>query len=221
VRFPSIGTAIFYPPYAIVTAALLLSPTRQWWLFLLACSMAHLLVHRFDRAVPWVLLLDTANLTRALVAAGCVRWFSAGPLRFDTLRGMTLFLLFPVTLAPIAGALVGAGIVTLADAAGDYRLLWQAWTLSNALTALILLPIILIGIARLRTWTRRATPGRLYEAGLLSAGLLTVSIVAFGEPDTELSTLAVRLYAPLPFMLWAAVRFGPKGSPSRSWRSPV
>ena len=49
VRFPSIGTAVFYPPYAVVTAALLLSPTRHWWVFLLASSLAHLLVHRFDR----------------------------------------------------------------------------------------------------------------------------------------------------------------------------
>lgn len=211
IRFPSIGTAIFYPPYAIVTAALLLSPTRQWWLFLLASSLAHLLVHRFDRPVSWVLLLDTANITRALIAAGGMRWFSAGPLRFDRLRGVTLFLLFPVTLAPIAGALIGAGIVTLAEGRGDYRLLWQAWALSNALTALTLLPIILIGIGRQRAWKRRATPGRLYEAGLLSAGLVAVSIVAFGEPDTELSTLVVRLYAPLPFLLWAAVRFGTKG----------
>jgi signal transduction histidine kinase len=211
VRFPSIGTAIFYPPYAILTAALLLAPTQHWWLFLLASSLAHLLVHRFDRPVPWVVLLDTANLTRALVAAGGVRWFSAGPLRFDRLRGVMLFLLFPVILAPVAGALVGARIVTLAEGTGDYRLLWQAWALSNALTALILLPIIMIGIARLGTWKRRATPGRLYEAGLLSAGLLAVSVVAFGEPDVGLSTLAVRLYAPLPFLLWAAVRFGTEG----------
>src|SRR4029453_2590648 len=105
------------------------------------------------------------------------------------------------------GALVGAGIVTLAEGTGDYRLLWQAWALPNALTALILLPLLLIGIPRLRTWKRRATPGRLYEAGLLCAGLLSVSIVAFGEPDSGLSTLAVRLYAPLPFLLWAAGPF--------------
>jgi hypothetical protein len=41
VRFPRIGTAVFYPPYAVVTAALLLSPMRHWWLFLLASSLAH------------------------------------------------------------------------------------------------------------------------------------------------------------------------------------
>lgn len=211
VRFPSIGTAVFYPPYAVVTAALLLSPMRHWWMFLLASSLAHLLVHRFDRPVPWVLLLDTANVARALVAAGGVRWFSAGPLRLDRLRGVTLFLLFPVILAPLVGALLGAGIVTLTEGTGDYELLWQAWTLSNALTALILLPIILVGIARLRRWKRWPTPGRLYEAGILSAALLTVSIVAFGQPDSGLSTLAVRLYAPLPFLLWATVRFGTQG----------
>jgi len=212
VRFPSIGTAVFYPPYAVVTAALLLSPTRHWWLFLLASSLAHALVHWSDRPLAWVLLLDTANLTRALIAAGGVRWFGAGPLRFDELRGVTLFLLFPVILAPLAGALIGARIVTFAEGTGDYRLIWQAWALSNALTALILLPIILIGIGRLRGWRRRPRPRRLSEVGLLFAGLLTVGIVAFGERDVGLSTLAARLYAPLPFLIWAAVRFGTVGT---------
>src|SRR5262249_7574010 len=138
-------------------------------------------------------------------------WFGPGPPRFDTLRGVTVFLLFPVILAPVAGGLVGAGVVTLADGAGSYRLVWQAWFLSNALTALVLLPIILIAIAKHRTWRRWATRGRVYEAAVLSAGLLAVCLVALGEPDSGLSTLTLRLYAPLPFMLWAAVRFGTDG----------
>jgi signal transduction histidine kinase len=123
-----------------------------------------------------------------------------------------LFLLFPVILAPVAGALVGAGIVTLAEGTGDYRLLWHAWALSNALTALILLPIILIWIAQIRARKRWATPRRLSEAGLLFTGLLAVGIVAFGERDAGLSTFAARLYAPLPLLLWAAVRFGTVGT---------
>ena len=104
----------------------------------------------------------------------------------------------------------------------ETRLLWQAWTLSNALTALILLPIILLGS---RAGYARGSDGRCpapsTRRGLLFApGLCAVGIVAFGERDIGLSTLAVRLYAPLPFLLWAAVRFGTEGSElSRSWRS--
>ena len=32
-RFPHTGTAILYPPFAIVTTALLLSPPRRWWIY--------------------------------------------------------------------------------------------------------------------------------------------------------------------------------------------
>ena len=68
-RFPGIGTAIVFPPYAIVTAALLSSPARSWWLILLAASAADFLPHRSGGAtVSFVLmteLMSAAMYSRA------------------------------------------------------------------------------------------------------------------------------------------------------------
>ena len=48
--------------------------------------------------------------------------------------------------------------------------------------------------------------------GALLVGLLTVGALVFVGPYAGPSILPVRLYAPLPFLLWAAVRFGPGGT---------
>ena len=38
-RFPGVGTAILFPPYAILAAALLRAPPRRWWI--LAAGQLH------------------------------------------------------------------------------------------------------------------------------------------------------------------------------------
>src|SRR5262249_22503644 len=52
----------------------------------------------------------------------------------------------------------------------------------------------------------------MLEAVMLAIGLLTVGIVLFAGEYSESNALPARLYAPLPFLLWAAVRFGPGGA---------
>ena len=146
VRYHQIGTAVIFPPYAILTAALLLSPPREWWLYLLASSLGNFWPHR-DAGAPtsFVLLAELANYTRALVATAGIRRFGAGTATFDTFRGMVAFLLFAVVLGPLVAAFAGASAVALHQGAAHYWLAWQAWLLSNMLTGLTLLPIILVG----------------------------------------------------------------------------
>src|SRR5437660_1591119 len=44
-RFPGSPLSIIWPPNAILLVALLLVPTRRWWLVLLAVLPAHVLVN--------------------------------------------------------------------------------------------------------------------------------------------------------------------------------
>lgn len=208
-RFPQIGTALLYPPYAILTAALVLSPPGRWWIYLLAAFAAHFLPHWRHWPLTWIVLADVANLARALCAAIALRRFCGVPPRVSSLQGMLVFVLVAALVAPALGAFIGAGVVVLHGGATDYSLAWTAWFLSNALTGLTLLPMILTGIQR--PW-KQATPGRVLEAGLLSAGLVAVGALFFGEWAGDAGLLPARLYAPLPFLLWAAVRFGPGGT---------
>jgi two-component system sensor histidine kinase UhpB len=162
-------------------------------------------------------MAEGANYLRALAAAGGIRYFSLRVPGFDTLRGVAVFIYSAVLAAPCIAALVGAGVVihhreagvvSLYRGAEDYWLIWQAWFLSNALTGLTVLPIIVIVITDGGAWKRKASLRNGLELTLLSAGLLTVGILVFAGPYGGRDALPARLYAPLPFLLWAAVRFG-------------
>jgi PAS domain S-box-containing protein len=209
--FPIVGAAILFPPYAVLTAALVLAPMRRWWVVVLAASMGSCLVHReVEQSWSFVLLAEVANVIRALVAAGGIRLVS-GTLRLDTLRDTAAFLAFAVVLGPVTGAFVGAADVVLHDRAPGYWLPWQAWLLSNALTGLTLLPLLVYVVKSPATFVGRTTPRRAIEAVTLSVGLLLVGFLVLARPRAATS-LPASLYGPLPFMLWAAVRFGPGGT---------
>jgi integral membrane sensor domain MASE1 len=111
-RFPRTGTAILYPPYAIVTAALLLAPPRRWWLYLLAGSAGTFWPHRLgETSTVFVAMTDVANYTRALVAAWAIRRWVRGRIDLASVKDMAVFLLFGAVVAPAAGAFVGAAAV--------------------------------------------------------------------------------------------------------------
>jgi PAS domain S-box-containing protein len=211
-RFPEIGTAVLFAPYAILTAALLLSPPREWWVYLLAAALGDFLPHLGGGApFTFVLLAEIANFTRALVAVWGVRRFGDANGRLDTLRGMAVFLLFAAVLAPIAGACIGAGVVVLHHVGENYWLAWRSWLLSNTLTGLTILPVLLASVAEVGAPRKKAPSHRVLEAGFLALALAAVGHVVL-EPTAMGATLPAPLYAPLPLLLWAAVRFGPRGT---------
>jgi integral membrane sensor domain MASE1 len=118
VSYPRIKTSILFPPYAILTATLLLTPAKHWWIYLLASSVGNYLPHQGGAPVSWVLMAEGANYLRAVVAAGGIRYFGFQRPSFDTLRGVAFFLWFAVVLAPCTAAFVGAGVVILHRDAG-------------------------------------------------------------------------------------------------------
>ncbi len=72
------------------------------------------------------------------------------------------------------------------------------------------MPLIVTWSVEGIAWLGRIRRARLLEAGFLLLGLLWVNIIVFYKSaPTADSTL---LYLPLPFLLWAAVRFGSRGA---------
>jgi PAS domain S-box-containing protein len=124
-----------------------------------------------------------------------------------------MFLLFAGGAGPIIGAFLGAGSVMLRTPSADFWAVWQAWLLSNTLTGVTLLPLILIVCERAATWRERisaASRARWIEAGALALSLGVVCVLIFAGPHLQGKAPAI-LYAPLPLLIWAAVRFGPGG----------
>jgi two-component system CheB/CheR fusion protein len=212
-QFPGIGAATLFPPYAVLTAALLLSEPRRWWVYLLASSLGNLLPHLWGGfSVSFVLLAELANYARALVAAAGVRIFGGRTYRFDTLSETVWFMFFAVLVGPVVGALLGAGDVVV-HGAGEFWGSFQAWLLSNSLTGLTLLPILVVTVHNGRVapeTARRRT--RAFEAAVLGISLLVVGTYSLTQPHVPLEALPTRILWLLPFLLWGAVRFGPRGT---------
>jgi C4-dicarboxylate-specific signal transduction histidine kinase/integral membrane sensor domain MASE1 len=214
-RFPPQTPSVLWPPNSILTAALLLTPVRRWWLYLLAALPAHLLAEaQAGWPMPLVLSLFATNCSEALLAAACVRRWSDEPTRLDTLRRVFVFVAGAGVFAPFASSFLDAGVVT-AFQSEPYWLVWRTRFFSNVLTELTVAPAIVVAATSAWPWIRHASTLRKIEAALLAIGLGTVAFVVFADPSgtsgllPELPHVPVALF--LPLILWAAVRFGPGG----------
>ena len=209
-RYPEIGAALVYPPYALLTAALVVAPLRQWPWYIATAAVAHVIPNWGQWPLSWVLLADVANVTRALVAVLLLRTFFGGAPRFEGIGAMLLFVLSVAVVAPAAAATIGAANVALHDGAALYGRAWNAWFMSSALTGLTMAPLCVIAITR--PWWRSLDLRRAVEAICLTLAFVAVCAVALLWDGEGLWRSVLPLYAPMPVLLWAALRFGPGGA---------
>jgi two-component system, LuxR family, sensor kinase FixL len=203
-RFPDSHLSLIWPPTAILLAALLLAPPRRWWIFLLAVAPVHIIVQLKD-GVPVLGILSQllGNCGQALLAAISVRYFVKGRLQLDSFRTLSIFVLGAVILAPFFVSSIAAYLYVLSGWEHEYWYVWRARVLSNALSTLTIIPPILMVFGPRLTKTSCPSRLRYVEFGVLTAGVVLAGYSAFGEH----AAVPALLYAPLPFLLWAAVRF--------------
>ena len=203
-----------WPPNSILFAALILSKPR-WWLFLLLAAFpAHLLVQiNADIPATMILCWFVSNCTEALISASFLRYFThKSELRFDNTHHVSIFILVSL-LGPFMSSFLDAAFVVL-NRFGDtpYWAVFRMRFFSNVLASLTLVPLIVIWGRGPFLLIRRTSWRRYLEAGLLAAGLLIVGLVSFNVRSAGQPTRAAFLYLPLPLLLWAAIRLGPRGT---------
>jgi signal transduction histidine kinase len=199
----------FWPPNAILLAALLLARRKEWWTLLLAVLAAHM-VAQLQVGVPvwtaagWFI----TNSSEALIGAYCITQFTDSARRLDGVRGVLIFVAFGVLFAPLATSFLDAfAVVVTRWGRGYWPLsLERFWT--NALAELTIVPPIVLWRSNPISWIRRASVARLGEGTLLAIGTVLVAVVVFGLKAVSPATTPALLYVPLPFLLWAASRFG-------------
>ena len=210
--FSQVVASPFWFPDSILLCALLLSALRAWPLLVLG-TLPIRLFSEVAREIPaWFLLFAFAlDSLRGVLTALALRRFISRRLRFDTIREFTLFCLWAVVVIPAASALAGA--VARHQLGHDFWPAWQQWFLGNALAHLVITPAILYWVLG-APWTKirtLATRDRL-EAALVIVGLVVTSYLAFDPPSGWRGFAEPRFYAPVPFLFWAAIRFGMLGA---------
>jgi PAS domain S-box-containing protein len=204
--------SVLWPPNGIVVAALLLTPPRRWWLVLLAAFPAHLAA-QLQSHVPPLMILSwfVSNCCEAVIGAGLMRYLVGGRIRFTTLRSVGLFCLCVVFIGPFLSSFLDAGFVVWNYWGQDgYWELIRIRFFSNALAALIIVPLIVTWVTNGVQALRTASLSRYLEGVILFFALLVVSYAVFYKigPRADLDLL----FLPLPFLIWAAVRFGSLGA---------
>ena len=87
--------------------------------------------------------------------------------------------------------------------------LWWVWWVGDAVGALVVAPAVLVWSGRFRL---RMPPERLVEAVVLAASLVAVSLTVFAARVPWVTTNYPLEYAIFPFVAWAALRFGQRGT---------
>ena len=201
-------TPIFLP-MAFILAALLLTPRRHWWLQL-AVWCTYLAVQNILRSNPPVTILAArvADLIQAVVAAVLILRFVPRPTEFSSLVSVSRYV-GCVALAAMLGATIVWTMRTLAGTAGGD--LWLTWFLSELLAMLFVAPMIILWVRAGRDGLRPQSRARLVEAVALVSAFVLLAGLRFGTQVADTVEQALQLYVPIPLLLWAAVRFGPRG----------
>ena len=208
------GIGATWPPTAILLAALLLAPPRYWWMYLLGVVPAHLhVVASFQLPeVPIVVMLCQvgSNILLAVLAAFALRPLIGAPPQLGNHRNMGAFILLAVLATAVASA-VAAWLFLLTGWAADFWHVWRQRVLANVFSIIAIPPVIVLAVAG-QLVGAHATRRSYLELALITVGVLVVGIPVFGLESPGPSTLPALLLAPLPFLIWAAVRVGVGGT---------
>jgi signal transduction histidine kinase len=210
--FPNSKVSLLFPPHSVLVVILLLVPTRQWWAFTLASVLAHFVAtQQAHWPVFYALHCEAFDAVQNVLVAAGIRLFIKSPLKAITLRDAIVFVLIAVIIVPFGTAFWGAAFTVSNHFGTRYWIEWRNLGISNGVTAIVLVPAFLLGVNSLLGRGGKATPTRLVEGTVLALGIVLVGAFVFDKLPAGPGTSPALLYAPIPLLIWAALRFGLAG----------
>lgn len=198
----------FWIPDSILLCALLRAQPRHWWIFLLLIFPLRLLGDLASPRPLWFLLATTGiDAVKGLAGCLAVRFFTHDPSRFSSWRDWLA--MGAVLLVAAVSAFPGAAVHR---AMGEsYWLAWQLWFMGDALAQLVITPALLCWLfwkGPPALWNRASA----IEASVLLGGLALTTYLTYWTAVSSLDFVDSRFFLPIPFLYWAALRFGMAGA---------
>jgi PAS domain S-box-containing protein len=193
-----------WPGCAFVLAALLLTPYRLWAGVLLA-GLAGFSVYDLQEGLParTIFVLLAADGVEILIAAFGIRYLLGPVPRLDSVRALAKYSIFAVILAPVT-------VATLSSSAFSEDS-WLVAFFSESL-ALLTITTAIVGWTQIALARPKKPAGYYLEAIAMSAGVAALSYIAIFQSGSQ--ERPALLYSLVPFLLWAALRFGIAGTAS-------
>jgi signal transduction histidine kinase/integral membrane sensor domain MASE1 len=207
-RYRQVGVAVFFLPYAALTAALILAPRRDWVWYIVVDVAVSVAAHSPRLGLSRVAFAQVADVTQALLATTLLRSLSGGRPRFDSVGGLLRFLLGALVVAPAVGAALGGANIVAHDPSKTFGRAWLGWFVSGGLTGLSMLPALLLVFLPGGVRRRRVDPARATEGAAIAAALAATCWLSLTLGTGAGWRVALALYAPLPALIWTALRFG-------------
>jgi signal transduction histidine kinase len=203
--FPNSKVSLLFPPHAVLIVVLLVVPVRHWWAYTLATVMAHFIAtQQAHWPVLYALHCEAFDAVQNVLVAAGVRLFIKSPLNRITLRDAIVFVSIAVIIVPFGTAFWGAAFTISNGFGTNYWVEWRNLGISNGVTAVVLVPALLVLLSHRGG---RVTPARIIEGSLLALGLGVVGTYVFASLPSGPETSPALLYAPIPLLIWAALRF--------------
>ena len=206
--FPAASFATLWLPGGLMTACLLLTPLRDWPVYLLAALPTHLLHYPlYGHPMSLSLLFFFSSSLESVTGAWLVRRFSGGSqLRFNKPGDVLTLVLFAVTLSPaVAATLYTMLLIMFSRTVTFWDTLRIVW-IGHGLGVLALTPVILSWASYRFEPRHFSNIEKLLELALLFTGLVVSSLFVFGGNGLFLG----KGYLVIPFLVWAGLRFGPR-----------
>ena len=162
-----------------------------------------------DWPLLYALQCEAFDAVKVVLTAAGIRLFIKAPFDRITLRDAIIFVLIAVVIVPFGTAFWGAAFTVANNFGTRYWVEWRNLGISNGVTTIVLVPVILIGAHQLlQERPSRSSPGASWKPCLPAVGIVAVGWLAFGRAPAGPDTSPALLYAPVPLLIWAALRFG-------------
>ncbi|HEX4001777.1 MAG TPA: MASE1 domain-containing protein [Candidatus Acidoferrales bacterium] len=196
------STAV-WPAAGITLAAFLILGYRVWPAIFIGAFLVNITT---AGSVLTSLAIAGGNTLEGLVAAWLIIHFANGRSAFDRASDAFRFAAFGWASTAIA-ATIGVTALVLGGYAprAHYAQIWSTWCLGDAVGDLLVAPLLILWIANFRIRFNWREYAELF--GLTGGLVLTAQIVFWGlfVPAPRNYPLE---YLCIPFLIWAAIRFG-------------
>ena len=189
-----------------LTLAVLLMSDRKYWSQIATVGLVtdFALQHwLYDFRPIAAAVVATGNILEPLAGASLVLWRCGHPFRFEGLRDVLSLTLLAAVISPVISATTAAATLHVTGAHG-FMSAWFLWWLSDAIGVLIVAPLV-IAILQVKREALRLNTVLLAEGAALF--LVLVTVVHLWLTGRVPITFII-----LPFLLWAALRFGVTGA---------
>ena len=199
------GAVPLWPPTGIALAALLVWGYRVWPGILLGAFLASV---TGSGEVAVSAGVAAGNTLEGLAGAWLVNRFAGGRFFFEHPLDVFKFALL-VGMASLISPPVGVMNLSFHGFAfwGGTFSTCLIWWLGDMLSVLVMTPLLVVWSTNPRVWWNRR---QAMEFALLTVSLVLVGEAVFGRLTPDSAQGYLLPYMSLPFLIWAAFRFGPR-----------